>query len=45
MLSLFTYHLCIVKTREPQDKQLCIAVYTINSRCDADPLDNSSIKA
>ena len=31
--------------REPEDEQLCIAVHTINNICDANPLDNSSIKA
>ena len=41
MLSLVTYHLSFVKTREPKDEQLCIAVHTINDICDADPLDNS----
>ena len=31
------------KTREPKDKQLCIAVHPINNNiCDADPVDNSS---
>ena len=43
MLSLITYCLNVVKTREPKDKQLCITVYAIsNDICDADPLDNSS---
>ena len=41
----FIYHLSVAKTREPEDKQLCMAVHTINNICDADPLDNSSIKA
>ena len=43
MLSLSIYHLSVVKTREHEDEQLCIAVHTINI-CDTDPLDNSSIK-
>ena len=30
--------LSVVKTREPEDEQLCIAVHTINNNiCDADP--------
>ena len=34
------------KTSEPEDKQLCIAVHTINNNIhDADPLDKSSSKA
>ena len=34
-----------MKTREPKDQQLCIAVHTINNDiCDAKPLDNSSSK-
>ena len=40
-----TDHLRGVKTREPEDEQLCIAVHIINNICDADPQDNSSIKA
>ena len=37
------FHLSIVKTREPKDKQLCIAAHPINNNiCDTDPLDNSS---
>ena len=40
------FHQSVVKTREPKDEQLCIAVYTINDNiCDANPLDNSSSKA
>ena len=31
-----------VKTSEPKDEQLCIAVHTINNMCDANPLDSSS---
>ena len=32
--------------KEPEDEQLCITVHIINNnKCDADPLDNSSIKA
>ena len=31
--------------KEPKDEQLCIAVHTINNICDANSLDNSSIKA
>ena len=32
--------------KEPEDEQLCIAVHTINNNIhDANPLDNSSIKA
>ena len=34
-----------MKTREPKDEQLCIAVHTINNMQDANPLDNSSNKA
>ena len=31
------------KEKEPKDKQLCIAVHTINyNTCDVNPLDNSS---
>ena len=30
------------KEKEPNAKQLCIAVHTINNICDADPLDNIS---
>ena len=38
--------LSVVKTREPKDGQMCIAVCTINNNiCDTDPLDNSSSKA
>ena len=33
-----------MKTSEPEDEQLCIAVHIINSICDIDPLDNSSNK-
>ena len=44
MLSLIIYHLSVVKTREPEDEQLCITVHTINIH-DTDPLDNSGIKA
>ena len=40
----FIYHLSVAKTREPEDEQLCIAVHTIYNICDANPLDNSSIK-
>ena len=37
--------LSVVKTREPEDKQLCITVHTINDTIhDANPLDNSSSK-
>ena len=39
------YHLSVAKTSEPEDEQLCITVHTINNIHDADPLDNSSIKA
>ena len=40
------FYLSVEKTREPKDKQLCIAVHTINRYIhDADPLDNSSNKA
>ena len=45
MLSPFTYHLSVAKTREPEDEQLCIAVHTINKIHDTDCLDNSGIKA
>ena len=44
MLSLVKYCLRVVKTREAKDEQLCIAVHTMNNICDADPLDNLSIK-
>ena len=40
----FTYHLSVVKTRKPEDEQLCIAVHTINNICNANPLDNLSNK-
>ena len=33
------------KEKEPKDEQLCITMHTINNICDADPPDNSSIKA
>ena len=34
------------KEKESEDKQLCIAVHTINDNiCDANPLDNLSNKA
>ena len=34
------------KEKEPKDKQLCIAVHTINNNIhDTDPLDNSSNNA
>ena len=33
------------KEKEPEDKQLCITVHTINNVCDTNPLDNSSIIA
>ena len=34
------------KEKEPEDKQLCIAVHTINNNtCDTDPLDNLINKA
>ena len=34
------------KTSEPEDKQLCIIVHTVNNHiCDAYPLDKSSSKA
>ena len=40
------FHLSIAKTREPKDKQLCIAVNQINNTIhDTNPLDNSSNKA
>ena len=29
-----------VKTSEPKDEQLCMAVHMINNICDANPLDN-----
>ena len=39
------FYLSVAKTREPKDKQLCIAVHTRNNNIyDADPLDNSSNK-
>ena len=41
----FKSHLSVVKTREPEDEQLCIAVHTVNILCDADPQDNSTNKA
>ena len=44
MLSLVTNYLNVMKTMEPKDEQLSIAMNTINNICDADPLDNSSIK-
>ena len=35
-----------VKTSEPKDEHLCIAVHPINNNiCDANPLDNSGNKA
>ena len=38
--------LSVVKTREPKDEQLCIAVHRIiNNIHDAKPLDNLSNKA
>ena len=41
-----TFHLGVVKTSKPKDKQLCTTVHTIsNNICDTDPLDNSSIEA
>ena len=34
------------KKKEPEDKQFCITVYTINNNiCDADPQNNLSNKA
>ena len=33
------------KEKEAKDEQLCITVHTINNICDANPLDNLSIKA
>ena len=33
----FKSHVRVAKTREPKDKQLCIAVHTIINICDADP--------
>ena len=44
---IISYHipLSVAKTREPEDKQLCISVHKINNIHDADPIDNSSIKA
>ena len=45
VLSL-VFCLSVVKTREPEDEQLCITVHRkINSICDANPLDNLSNKA
>ena len=39
-------HLSVVKIREPEDEELCIAVHNINNNIhDANPQDNSSSKA
>ena len=43
-MSLFNSAL-VVKTREPEDKQWCIAVHIIQNIHDTDPLDNSDNKA
>ena len=37
---LLNFHLRVVKTREPKDEQLCIAVHIVNNIHDTEPLDN-----